>query len=207
MPHVKIGAGDSIPSLASTHGFLWRTIWEHPDNAALREKRDDPNLLVEGDEVFLPEREIRWEDCATEQKHRFKRLGDPIKFVLVLKRFGEPRKNERYVLEIAGQLIEGTTDGSGRLETFLPGQTKSAILVLRDGAERYPLRISRLDPVSEMTGVQQRLENLGYDCRTESGELDAPTRAALKRFQSAQDLEVTGEADDFTRAKLKELQP
>ncbi len=207
MPHIEIGTGDSIPSLARSHGFFWETLWNHAENAALKEKRSDPNLLAAGDRVFIPERTTKWEPAGTEERHRFKLLGDPVRFVLQLRRFGEPRKNEPYVLRVGRELIEGTTDGQGKLETFIPGDAKSALLLLRGGAEKTPLRISRLDPVTELSGVQQRLLNLGYDCRSESGKLDPATQNALRRFQAAQELEVTGEPDAATQAQLEKLHP
>jgi peptidoglycan hydrolase-like protein with peptidoglycan-binding domain len=56
-----------------------------------------------------------------------------------------------------------------------------------------------------MTGVQTRLRNLRYDISEIGGELNEETEAALKQFQKANGLEVTGRPDENTRNKLQEV--
>ena len=116
----QVQSGDSIPSIARDNGFFWETLWNHPENAALKALRNDANMLLEGDEVFVPEKETKWESCATEQLHTFKRLGDAVKFKLQLRKMGKPRKDEDYVLIVDGRRIKGKTDGDGKLECFIP---------------------------------------------------------------------------------------
>ena len=207
MPKIQIVQGQSIPSVAKDYGFFWQTLWDHGDNAALKQKRQNPNVLFEGDEVVVPEKELKEVSKPTEAKHKFKRKGDPLKFKIQLKMMGKPRKNEDYVLNIDGKLIRGKTDGEGKIEQSVPGDATGGWLRLRDGKEQYPVRIGHLDPVDELTGVQQRLNNLGFTCGSEGGELDEGTQAALRSFQSKCKLNVSGEPDDATKAKLKELHP
>jgi N-acetylmuramoyl-L-alanine amidase len=204
---VEIGTGESIPSIAKSNGFFWKTIWEHPKNAALKAKRESPNILYQGDVVFVPDKEVEEFPCATNERHDFKLKGDPVKFVLQLKRMGKPRKNEDYLLKIDGRVIEGKTDGDGKLEAFVPGNAKSGELVLKKGQEKYQLRLSRLDPVDTVTGVQQRLNNLGFSCGSENGELTPKTKKAIRNFQAKHGLDVSGEPDAATQGKLKELIP
>jgi hypothetical protein len=200
-----IGEHASIPSLAKDAGFFWRTIWDHPQNAALKAKRRDPNVLRAGDEVFVPEREVKSCGRTSGARHSFKRLGDPLRFKLQLRSMGEPRRGEDYVLQIGATRIRGKTDGDGNLETFLPGNTRSAKLLLGGGKEEYTLKISRLDPIEDLSGVQQRLNNLGFACGEEKGELTPRTEQALRSFQAQHDLPVTGKADGPTRRKLESL--
>lgn len=204
---VAIGQGESIPSIARDRGFFWPTIWNHGNNAALKSLREDPNVLFEGDEVYVPALTIKYESRATEAKHTFKRKGDPVKFRLQLRKFGEPRKAERYVLEIGGKLLEGTTAGDGMLEQWIPGNVRSGKLILNDGKEVYPISISRLDPASMLSGVQQRLKNLGYAVGRADGKPSSRTTDAIRRFQAENNLDATGDADDATVAKLKQLHP
>ena len=117
----------------------------------------------------------------------------------------KPRKNEKYVLNLDGKLIDGTTDGDGEFEHFIPGDSRSALLMLRNGQEVIPLRLGDLDPCDQATGIQQRLNNLGFDCGSEDGEIGDASKEAIKTFQEAYKLDVTGEADDATKNKLKEL--
>jgi len=205
MPKQKVGAGETTMSLARKKGFFWRTIWDHPENAALKAKRKDPNVLFEDDDIFIPEKRKKEVSKGTEQEHVFKLKGEPAKLKIQLLKLGKPRANEDYILDVEGKLIEGKTDGDGRVEHFIPGDASSGKLIMKNGKEIYPLRLGRLDPLDLISGVQQRLNNLGYNCGGEKGELGEKTKEALKKFQAEQKLNETGEADAATKAKLKEL--
>lgn len=202
MQKITLGQQESLAALARRHGFLGKTIWEHADNATLRERRTNPNILNAGDVVTIPDRVERTERCATEKTHVFKKLGDKIELRLVLKAFGEPRKNEPYALIVGAKTTEGQTDGSGLLRAFVPADAGSATLLLDEGKTRMVLRISRLDPVETTTGVQQRLNNLGYPCGTETDELTPRARRALRSFQADQEIAETGEIDAATVSAL-----
>ena len=122
--------GDSIPSLAHQNGHFWETVWNDAGNADLKEKRPSPNQLAPGDVVEIPDLRRKDESGATEQRHRFKRKGVPSILRLQLKTLGDPRPNEKYVLELDGELIEGTTDGDGKLEQPIPPDCKGGRLLL-----------------------------------------------------------------------------
>lgn len=206
MPKQKVGAGETTMSLAKKNGFFWRTIWDHGENAQLKAKRKDPNVLFEDDEIFIPERQPKTVSKGSEQEHVFKLKGEPAKFKLRLLMNGKPRAGVSYILEIdSGEKIEGKTDGDGRLEHFIPNDAARGTLIIEGGKEIYPLRLGQLDPLDLISGVQQRLKNLGYNCGGEHGELGEQTKEALKKFQAEHDLQETGEPDDATKAKLKEL--
>ncbi len=205
MPKQPVGDGESTSSLAKKNGFFWRTIWEHGENAELKAKRKDPNVLFAEDEIFIPELELKEVSKPTEQVHKFKRKGEPCKLKVQLMKAGKPRKNEKYILNLDGTPINGTTNGEGIFEHFIPGESRSALLMLRNGTEVIPLRLGDLDPCDKPTGVQQRLNNLGFECGSEDGEVGDVTKEAIKKFQEAYQLNVTGEADEATKSKLKEL--
>ncbi len=54
MPKQKVGAGQSTASIAKANGFFWKTVWEHGENAALKEKRKDPNVLLKTTKYLFP---------------------------------------------------------------------------------------------------------------------------------------------------------
>lgn len=207
MPTLTVSPGDSIPSIAKDNGFFWETIWNHPKNAALKAKRKDPNLLFEGDEVWVPELELREESRGTNACHKFKLKGQQVKFKLKLLMMGEPRAGEQYSLVVDGTLYSGTTGGDGLLEHVLPANAKEGKLLLRGGKEEYPVRIGHLDPMDEIAGVQQRLNNLGFNGGAEDGQMNDALQAALKAFQLQRGLQPTGELDAATKAKLEEAHP
>jgi hypothetical protein len=205
MPKYTVQQGDSIPSIAEDNGFFWETIWNHGENAQLKAKRKTPNQLFPGDEVFVPELRKRIESRPTDARHTFKKKGAPAKIRVRLLMLNEPRKNEPYVLDIDGKQIKGTTDGDGKIEQFMPPNARSAKVILKGGKEIINLRIGHLDPIEEISGVQQRLNNLGFNAGSEDGELDDQTRSALRAFQARYGLEASGEVDESTRAKLKAM--
>ena len=198
----KVKAGDCISSIAAQAGHFWETIWNDPANAKLKQKRSNPNCLLAGDVVTVPSLRDKTETCATDQQHRFLRKGVPTKLALQLLDGDAPRANEEYQLHINGKLIEGMTDGDGKLEEVIPCRAKIAKLVV--GEDEFELALGHLDPITEMSGVQGRLTNLGYDCGKINGKLDNETREALLSFQKANGLNETGEADSATVDKLEQ---
>jgi N-acetylmuramoyl-L-alanine amidase len=207
MKNVRARQGDSIPSLAYENGHFWETVWKDGANSELRQQRPSPNQLAPGDEVAIPDLRPKKESGATEQKHRFVRRGVPSMLRLQLKTLGEPRANEKYLLEIDGELIEGTTDGDGKIEHAISPDSEGGRLILNEGAEEVPVKIGHLDPVDVATGTAQRLANLGFPVSATTHTAGKAIEAAIESFQAANDLEVTGEADEATKDKLEELHP
>lgn len=198
----KIKQGDSVASLADAAGHFPGTIWDHPENSALRSRRDNMNILAEEDELFIPDVENKMLPCKTEMRHRFRRVGVPALYRVQLLLNGEPRKNLKSLLVVEGIVYEGATDEQGMIEVFVPPSTKEIQLFIGD--EEYPriLQIGDLEPVDSIPGVQQRLRNLGYDCPA-SGSLDEATRAALWAFQQSMEIPPTGDPDSATLSMLR----
>jgi N-acetylmuramoyl-L-alanine amidase len=182
-------------------------VWNHPQNSTIRQARKDPNVLFPGDIVFIPEKDEKVAACATDKRHRFLRKGVPAMVRVVLVDWeGNPRSGESYVLEVDGRLITGVTGGDGKIEHRIPPNAQRG--ELRVGKERrevYALELGHTDPSSEISGIQCRLNNLGFDCGGIDGELGAATETALRAFQAKYGLPDTGEPDDATRNKLKEI--
>jgi len=206
MPTVTVNRGDSIPSLAHDNGHFWETLWNHGDNAALKALRKTPNILMPGDEVFVPEIRIKEVHKATDSTHKFVRRGVPAKIRIKLMMLGEPRKSEQYTLVIDGKSTEGTADDQGIVEAFITPNARSGKLILVATGEEIPVELGHLNPIDTISGVRQRLSNLGFEC-TDGEELDDETKSAIRLFQAAQGLEKTGKIDSTTRSRLHELHP
>jgi len=192
-----------MASIGLQHGFFWETLWNHPQNAALKELRKDPNVLLAGDAVYIPDKELKQVGGATEKRHRFQRKGVPAKLRLTLMKEDKPRANVPYVLEIDGQVFRGQTDASGLIEHSIPPDAQSGRLILDNGNEIHPLNLGNLDPIDTITGVQARLRNLGLFSGDISGELDGGTAGAISAYQLRKGLPQTGQLDQATKDKLK----
>jgi len=201
MGKYKVRKGDCISSIAKKNGLLWETIWNHSDNSDLKNLRKDPNALLPGDMVFVPEKEQKLESCATEQKHSFRALGIPAKMKIQMLADDKPRANNRFRIYVDKKLLcEGTTDGDGFIEEAIPPACKSAKVVVlddQDNEDIYFLDFGSLDPIETEEGVKKRLFNLGYDVED--------LGAAVTGFQQNQKLKETGTVNDETRSKLKEI--
>lgn len=196
-----------MSSIAMDHGFYWETLWNDPANAELKEKRKDPNILYAGDVVEIPEKRLREESGATAAKHRFRRKGRPeILRIRLLDRFDEPRAKIPYRLIIEGDTRQGVTNGDGELKEPIPPNARSGRLIVGEDPDvtEIPLKLGHLDPITELSGIQMRLMNLGYQCVSSDGELNEETREALRQFQRNYRLEPTGEPDESTKQTLVE---
>lgn len=199
--------GEHLSLIAKRYGFAdYRTIYDHPENQSLKRRRPDPNLIHPGDEVFIPDPELKEVELAVDREHRI-RLHLPKKVLRLVMRDarGVLVKDTPYVLSVGGQRIEGQTDGNGALEHDIPTDVSSATLQI--GGHRFRMRVGDLNPVDDtddggITGLQMRLANLGYSVGRIDGKLGPRTRAAIRAFQREMRLKITGRFDDATKSKL-----
>jgi hypothetical protein len=201
----EVQPGESVDSISFEHGLFWETVWNHPNNQQLKQERKNPNVLLSGDKVFIPDIRTKQEPGATEKRHRFKRKGVPAGLEIVLRdSHGKPRPNVSYILEIDSQLTSGKTDAQGRIKQPIPPNAdKGRLTVGGGGGEVYNLRLGNLDPITSITGIQQRLRNLGFYSGAVDGQLNDATIQAIKPFQAKFGFPDTGKLDDPTRDKLQ----
>jgi hypothetical protein len=120
----------------------------------------------------------------------------------------EPWANAPYALIIDSRMIQGQTDDDGRLEERIPPTARRGRLKMEPGTPRervYELRLGGLDPITSITGLADRLNNLGYHDGTRPAEMDAGLEESIRAFQRANGLEETGRADQSTQDRLREL--
>lgn len=201
--HVVV-QGEHLAAIARRHGFgNPRAIWDHPENAKLRRLRDNPNVLLPGDTLFVPARQAGGEACRTEAIHRFRLARPALQLRIVLRDFdGRPLAHCPCVLQLEGKRLELESDGKGLLEVAIRDDVQHGTLSVPDLGMEVPVRIGHLDPVDSDTGWRARLVNLGYH----PGAIDADEallRRALEEFQCDRGLPATGSLDAATRAQLK----
>jgi hypothetical protein len=191
--------GQWVGSVAMRHGFAdWqKDVWEHADNAELRQVRKDPHVLHPGDELFVPEWEKHEESCETEKKHTFElKTPSEVLRLQVLDAVQEPVKDAEYTLELeyepCGVVYKQQnkkTDGDGMLEEKIPSTATLARLKRPSAKLSMELVLGELMPLEEekneerITGAQQRLVALGYLKEDPSGEWDDASSLAMAEFQ------------------------
>lgn len=237
--------GECMESIAFDAGFIWQSLWDMAENAAVKAARKNPNALLPGDRVFVPPVRVKQVDRAPAARHPFTRKGVPSLLTFQLLDGGKPRVGLPCLLKIDGDQFPLTTDGDGLIRHPVSPDVSGATLVVNpdgpapsdddddddddDGddsddsggdspppdpnvpprqppSETYVIELRGLDPITEPSGVQARLANLGYGVGPIDGIIGPHTRDAIARFQTDQkDLTVTGKPDDPTVQRLQSV--
>jgi hypothetical protein len=202
--------GEDIGSIAMDHGYHPDTIWNDDANRALRDLRKDPFILMPGDVVVLPDKHLKSESAFTGGIARFRREGAPVTINLVLRdTLDKPRDQCEYTVSIDGRPpLTRKTGPDGLVTCSAPAnakQMKLTLLSLGPQPQEYVFDLATLDPITEVSGVQGRLANLGYFSDPIDNILGASTQDALSSFQASYELPITGQPDDATRDKLQSV--
>ena len=199
-----IQQGECVSSIAFAHGFLPEKVWMDSQNAGLRELRKDMHVLLPGDVLWIPDLTEREVTAASDKKHRFRRKGVPEKLKLQFyDESDEPVADCPCTVDIDGEQESLRTDGQGKLELKIsPSARLAKVTFDTDKPEwkelLFEFQLGGLDPITEESGVRQRLENVG--CLGEGMSLEDGVRA----FQKMEGMEETGTVDDALRSKLQE---
>ncbi|MFN0105508.1 MAG: peptidoglycan-binding protein [Bryobacteraceae bacterium] len=184
--------------------MFWETIWNHQRNRSLRDRRPNPNVLREGDVVFVPDLRRREEQCQTTRTHLFRIKGIPTRFnVRMLDADNQPIADARYTLRVDGSTFTGSTDPDGQISHIVPPNAGQAVLTVHstdpeEEDEVYEFALRHLNPVDDPKGLRARLKNLGFWRGEIEGEVDDGVREAISRFQTVAGLEPTGNTDRGT---------
>ena len=221
--------GETMASIAALNGFAdFNTLFTHPDNAELRKKRKDPNILLPGDIVTIP---------AVRPKTVVKQAGAVHAFVLASKQlrlelrmldpFDKPLAEKFCEVKVDLPNPDGTPSGSllgDRLKTDDKGRTGVNIapsvvdaelkvfvreplpspVPLPPTIEKYDLIVGGLDPVIERSGLRGRLNNLGYFAGLGDGPEDREQLFwAIEEFQFDNDIKPqNGDFEDRSNSKI-----
>jgi N-acetylmuramoyl-L-alanine amidase len=193
--------GDCIASIAFERGFFQDTLWDHADNADLKQRRKDPHVLLPGDTVSIPDKRVEDMEKPPEKRHRFRRKGVPKFIQFQLLENDEPVASMGCDVTIDGIHARAKTDGQGWFKHPISPGARAAHLLFDNGAE-YELELGHLDPIDTVEGVQQRLESLRHYTGEIDGQMNPETVEALKEFQLRHGLQVTGQSDQPTKDEL-----
>jgi hypothetical protein len=210
--YYTVEQGDHLSKIAKENGFTdYTVIWDHPNNSDLKKRRQNPNVLFPGDEVFVPDMEQKQESGATDKHHTFTVDQKKLKLGLVLEDLYEkPIAGAQCALRINDQITQPTTTAEGKLEQEIPLDAHEAFLVVRGDQTPFQdvlmtLKIGDLDPLDEVSGQIARLNNLGYFAGDIDGSDTEAFESAVEEFQCDHDLLVDGICGSKTQAKLKQV--
>jgi N-acetylmuramoyl-L-alanine amidase len=214
--------GECLASIAWKYGFAnHRTIFDDPQNANLKEKRPNPNVLYPGDRVFIPDKQQKEEPCGTGQQHHFQvdRQQTFLRLRLI-DSLGEVFAKKKYILQVGAKYsdgtreksYEGTTDELGELKHQIPPDSKHGelkILCKEEEAQEvwctFQLRIGSLHPLEYVSGAEARLNNLGFFASYQvekKPKLSDRGQRALQRFWTAMKWAGSNELDEPTERML-----
>lgn len=197
--------GECVSSIAFEAGFFWQTLWDDPENATLKEARGAPNVLLPGDRLHVPEKREKEVPCETGARHRFTRKGVPELFRLRISDQGdESLAGEPYLLDVEGATQEGEIPEDGVLELRIPPDARRGILILRRTGEEFELRLGGLDPADTTSGMQARLNDLGYECGAADGDPGERTREAIRAFLEDEYPDVDETPSDPQEGRVRE---
>lgn len=200
--------GDRLSRIAARHGYAsTAAIWDAAENAALKKRRANPEVLMPGiDKVFLPEKKAE-EHAAPEKKvSTLAQEGIPSEVRIKLTFGGKPiapkgkvrvRIDSEPYSPAAPYVGEVTLDG-GVARFHVDPLVTEVVLACDDPAFTVRLRLGHLQPIDEDkgVGVEQRLTSLGYRCPT-----TLPAGAAGSATHGKA-LEAHGKARDAAAARF-----
>ena len=204
--------GDYLTKLAYALGFSADAVWNDAKNADLKASRPDPDLLAPGDVLYLPDAAPDDLPVQSGTSNDYAAAVPLVSVHLVLAEDGVPLADEPYIVEGHGEPTLGTTGGDGAVSLTAPITLRELRLTLPQRGIAYAVRIGDLDPITEASGVSQRVKHLGFEgyapwTRADGAEADGDVdrdRRAVTEFQRSRGLPETGEADDATREALIE---
>lgn len=161
-PYV-IKAGDYLAALAYRFGFDADTVWQDPANDALRKLRPDPNILWPTDVLYIPDqlgKQPVMQSLVTGQTNSF--VSDPPTESLTLRFLDAPLASQAYTIQELPDLTGLVTGSDGSTTVSIPVTLPTFTIVFTDSGTTFEVQVGGLDPIDTVSGIFQRLKNLGY---------------------------------------------
>lgn len=157
--------------------------------------------------------QVTWEIDERHNSYTFELRPRLRAFSLKLRdEFGVPRAYIKYRLTAGAKVHDGTTDETGLLRQQITANAKQGRLTVwlddddPDDTLSWPLNLEPLPPINQISGIQMRLNNLGFDAGPVTGVLNAETKEAIREFQETiSHPNPTGELDAETRNQILSL--
>jgi hypothetical protein len=207
-----VAQGEYLSTIAAEYGFIdYALIWNDAGNAQLKALRANPNVLLPGDSVYIPDMQQGNASGATSKRHTFEINQKQLRLRLILEdMYEKPIANTPALLYFDQQQVAATTDQQGKIDQAVPNGLQTCAVVLNGDATPYQgntfsVKIGHLDPVDTLSGQQGRLNNLGYLAGSSEDPSSPQFLSAVEEFQCDHDLKVDGVIGPATQAKLKTI--
>ncbi len=203
----SIAQGEHLSQIARKYGFRsYLTIWDHPNNEALKKLRKDPNILYPGDSLYIPDKDPKVVTGETGMTHKFVVPIPKLELRIALRDLSDlPITGLACDLDVEGTVYPLTTDGNGTIRQAIAADAERGAVRAAAMEVDLAIGIGHLDPVEEESGLRARLRNLGYDAGPLGFDDEGELRSAIEEFQCDHSLKVTGVNDGTTREKLREV--
>ena len=165
-PYVIRGS-DYLSKLAHKFGFDADAVWNDPNNSDLRKLRTNPEILLAGDILQVPESSFEpppAQPLVIGTTNTFTAPAPPTvtikhKFVGV-----DPSiyASKAYTVRELDDLKGLQTDADGLVTFEVAVTLESATIRFTETGEEWTLAIGGLDPINSTIGIFQRLQGLGY---------------------------------------------
>ncbi len=210
----KVVQGESLSSIASHYGFnTIDSIYNHSNNSDFKALRSNPDIIHVGDEVFIPELSPAKYKIELNKKVTFIRKY-PKELLSLLINFEEDEENQGgdkdAILIVNDVEYPSKSDSSGLVKWKLPKTSKRTGLVKlflepdqNEATHAFEVKLGDLNPVSENTGVQARLNGLGFHCGNIDNKIKDKSEEAIRKFQKVNNLVVDGIAGTNTQQALE----
>lgn len=207
----KVVEGDRISSIAARRCTTVDKILAKNPQLADRTKRN-PEMLMPGEELVMPPKEVK--NFHADERTCSTTVIEPIpsRLQLKLQVAGMPLKPQAFKWKLGrdpypgegkdAQWKGGQVTAEGVVSFDVPPTATEAVVYLPSLGFEFLARIGYLHPPSALSGVQQRLNNLGYACALSPPGEDpslrkasaARTAHAIKRFEEHHGMTLSGAA-------------
>jgi hypothetical protein len=161
-PYV-ICEGDYLLKLAFQYGFDADAVWNDEKNADLRAARQDHNILFPSDVLYIPDqidKEPDHKDLAIGTTNAF--VSDVPTVPLSIRFTDAQFASQPCTIDELEALSGLTTTGDGLLTFPVPVTMETATINFTELQISCVCHIGALDPIDSLSGMHQRLQNLGF---------------------------------------------
>jgi hypothetical protein len=189
-PYV-ICKGDHLAMLAYQFGFDANTVWGDPANASLRQLRPDPDILFAGDVLYIPDPPPGpppSQGLTPGSTNTF--VSSPPTVTVAIKLTSPALASQPFTIPEVPALTGLTVGADGTVTLQIPVTVATFTLTFTSPAATFTCNLGNKDPITTLSGVFQRLQNLGFidgDASFDPANLELIRRGlrALKATQPA----------------------